>query len=132
MRSSLLIMRSFFSLPTSTTSTALNKSFWLTNSLPSLTALIAASLIILARSAPTAPLVASAIASRSTVSSISTSLAWTLRILTRPFKSGLSTIIRRSKRPGLKSALSRISGLFVAARIIIPFLPSKPSISDKS
>ncbi len=132
MRSSLLIIRSFFSLPTSTTSTALNKSFWLTNSLPSLTALIAASLIMLARSAPTAPLVASAIASRSTVSSINTSFACTLRILTRPFKSGLSTIIRLSKRPGLKSALSRISGLLVAARIIIPFLPSKPSISESN
>ena len=126
------MMRSFFSLPTSTTSTALNKSFWLTNSLPSFTALIAASLIMFARSAPTAPLVASAIASRSTVSSISTSLECTFNILTRPFKSGLSTIIRLSKRPGRSSALSRISGLLVAARTMMPFLPSKPSISESS
>ena len=126
------MIRSFFSLPTNTTSTALNKSFWLTNSLPSLTALIAASLIILARSEPTAPLVANAMASRSTVSSISTSFACTFRISTRPFKSGLSTITLLSKRPGRSSALSSISGLFVAARTIIPFLPSKPSISESS
>ena len=126
------MMRSFFSLPTRTCSTASYRSFWLTRFLPSLTALIAASLIILARSEPTAPLVASAMASRSTVSSIFTSLAWTFRISTRPFKSGLSTIIRRSKRPGRSSALSRISGLLVAARIMIPFLPSKPSISASS
>ncbi|CDA97821.1 uncharacterized protein BN749_01389 [Firmicutes bacterium CAG:65] len=126
------MMRSFFSLPTSTCSTAANRSFWLTNSLPSLTALMAASLIILARSEPTAPLVASAIASRSTVSSIFTSLACTFRISTRPLRSGLSTMIRRSKRPGRNRALSRISGRFVAPRIRIPLELSKPSISDSS
>ena len=126
------MMRSFFSLPTNTCSTAANKSFWLTNSLPSLTALMAASLIIFARSEPTAPLVASAIASRSTVSSIFTSLACTFRISTRPLRSGLSTMIRRSKRPGRNSALSRISGRLVAPRIRIPLELSKPSISDSS
>ena len=132
MRSSLLMIRSFFSFPTSTCSTASKRSFWLTYSLPVLTALIAASLIIFARSDPTAPEVASAISFRSTVSSIRTSLACTFRISTLPFKSGLSTMILLSKRPGRSNALSRISGLFVAARMIIPFLPSKPSISDKS
>ena len=126
------MIRSFFSLPTSTCSTASNRSFWQTYSLPSLTALIAASLIILARSEPTAPLVASAIASKSTVSSILTSLACTLRISTRPFKSGLSTIIRRSNRPGRSSALSRISGRLVAPRTRIPLEVSKPSISESS
>ena len=125
-------MRSFFSLPTSTTSTAPNRSFWLTYSLPSLTALMAASLIMFARSEPTAPLVASAMASRSTVSSILTSLACTFRISTRPFKSGLSTIILLSKRPGRRSALSKISGRFVAPIIKIPLELSKPSISDRS
>ena len=125
-------MRSFFSLPTRTCSTAENRSFWLTNSRPSFTAFIAASLIIFARSDPTAPLVASAIASRSTVSSICTSLECTLSISTLPLRSGLSTMIRLSKRPGRRSALSSISGLLVAARIIIPFLPSKPSISASS
>ena len=126
------MIRSFFSFPTNTCSTASNRSFWLTQFLPIFTALIAASLIILARSEPTAPLVASAISFRSTESSISTSFACTFRISTRPFRSGLSTMIRLSKRPGRSSALSRISGLLVAARIIIPLLPSKPSISASS
>ena len=125
-------MRSFFSLPTSTCSTASKRSFWLTYSLPFFTALIAASLIILARSAPTAPLVASAMASKSTVSSIFTSLACTFKISTRPFKSGLSTITRLSKRPGRKSALSKISGRLVAPKIRIPLEVSKPSISERS
>ena len=93
---------------------------------------MAASFIMFARSAPTAPLVASAIASRSTVSSISTSFECTLRMFTRPLRSGLSTMTRLSKRPGRSSALSRISGLLVAARIMIPFLASKPSISESN
>ena len=93
---------------------------------------MAASLIILARSDPTAPEVASAIASRSTVSSSDTSFACTFRILTRPFRSGRSTITRRSKRPGRSSAGSRISGRLVAARIRIPLDESKPSISASS
>ncbi len=125
-------MRSFFSLPTSTCSTASKRSFWETQLLPIFTALIAASFIIFARSEPTAPLVASAISLRSTESSISTSFACTFRISTRPLRSGLSTMIRLSKRPGRSSALSRISGLLVAARIIMPLFPSNPSISESS
>ena len=132
MRSSLLMMRSFFSFPTRTCSTASNKSFWVTYSLPCCTALIAASLIILARSAPTAPLVARAIASKSTLSSRCTSLACTFRISTLPFKSGLSTMILLSKRPGRRSALSSISGRLVAPSTRIPLDVSKPSISDRS
>ncbi len=131
-RSSLLMMRSFFSLPTRTCSTAANKSFWETNSLPSLTALMAASLIILAKSEPTAPLVAKAISSKSTVSSIFTSLECTCKIATRPFKSGLSTIMRLSNLPGRSRALSKISGRFVAAKIKTPLELSKPSISERS
>ena len=73
--------------------------------LPFLTARMAASLIIFARSDPTAPAVASAIASKSTVSSRLTFFANVhCRISTRPFRSGLSTITRRSKRPGRRSA----------------------------
>ena len=125
-------MRSFFSFPTSTCSTAAKRSCWFTYCLFSFTALIAASLIIFARSEPTAPLVASAIASRSTVSSILTSFAWTFNISTRPLRSGLSTMIRLSKRPGRRSALSRISGRFVAPSTRIPFPGSNPSISERS
>ena len=126
------MIRSFFSFPTRTTSTASNRSSCDTTFLPCLTALIAASLIMFARSEPTAPDVASAIASKSTVSSILTSFAWTFKMSTRPFRSGLSTMIRLSKRPGLNSAGSRISGRFVAARISRPLSVSNPSISARS
>ena len=93
---------------------------------------MAASLIILARSDPTRPAVASASASRSTVSSMCTSLECTFKVSRRPFRSGLSTMIRRSKRPGRSNALSRTSGRFVAARIKIPLDASNPSISASS
>ena len=126
------MIRSFFSLPAMITSTDSNRSACVTYCLPFLTALIAASLIIFARSDPTQPAVASAIASRSTESSILTSLECTRRVSTRPFRSGLSTIIRRSKRPGLNNALSRTSGRLVAARIRSPLDVSKPSISASS
>ncbi len=46
--------------------------------------------------------------------------------------SGSSTGILRSKRPGRKSALSRISGRFVAPRTIMPLPGSNPSISASS
>ena len=87
---------------------------------------------MLARSEPTAPAVASAIASRSTDSSIRTSFECTLSVSSLPLRSGLSTIILLSKRPGLNNALSRTSGLLVAARISTPFEESKPSISERS
>ena len=123
---------SFFSLPTSTTSTASKRSFWLTAFLPFFTAMIAASFIMLARSAPTAPLVARAISSRSTVESSFTSFECTLSIFTLPLRSGFSTITRLSKRPGRRSAGSSISGLLVAPSTIMPFPGSKPSISERS
>ncbi len=129
MRSSSLMIRSFFSLPTSTTSTASNKSDWQTTFLPCFTALIAASFIIFAKSEPTAPEVASAIASKSTLSSIFTSLECTFSVSTRPFKSGLSTMMRLSNLPGRKSAGSKISGRLVAANKSNPLFVSKPSIS---
>ena len=131
-RSSWFMIRSFFSLPTNTTSTASNRSFWDTAWRPCLTALMAASFIILARSAPTAPEVARAISLKSTESSSSTSLECTFKMLIRPFKSGRSTTTRRSKRPGRSSAGSRISGRLVAASTRSPLEDSKPSISESS
>ena len=49
-----------------------------------------------------------------------------------PLRSGSSTGIRLSNLPGLSSALSSVSGLFVAASITTPFCGSKPSISVSS
>ena len=56
----------------------------------------------------------------------------TFKIASLPARSGSSTGIRRSKRPGRSSAGSSVSGRLVAARITTPFLPSKPSISVSS
>ena len=57
---------------------------------------------------------------------------WTRRVWYRPCRFGRSTMMRRSKRPARRSALSRISGRFVAARMTTPFEESKPSISASS
>ena len=54
------------------------------------------------------------------------------RILWRPCRSGASTAICRSKRPGRSSAGSRMSGRLVAAIRMTPPLTSKPSISTSS
>ncbi len=57
---------------------------------------------------------------------------WTSRIFLRPRRSGRSTTIWRSKRPGRSSAGSRMSGRLVAAiRMMLSFI-SKPSISTRS
>ena len=57
---------------------------------------------------------------------------WTSRICLRPLRSGRSTTIWRSKRPGRSSAGSRMSGRLVAAiRMMLSFI-SKPSISTSS
>ena len=123
---------SFFSLPAIITSTASLKSSCKTAFLPCFTALKAASFIIFAKSAPTAPGVPLAISFKSTSASKHTFLACTLRIASLPLKSGLSTIILLSNLPGLNNALSKISGLFVAASITIPLEESKPSISESN
>ena len=83
---------------------------------------------MLASSAPDDPAVARPIRSRS-MSSCRMSFRCTWRMAFLPCRSGSSICTRRSKRPGRKSALSRLSGLLVAARMITPLLPSKPSIS---
>ena len=104
----------------------------MTNFLPSRTARSAASLIMLASSAPLAPEAVRATALKSTLSEILIFLACRRRISSLPFRSGSSTGILRSKRPGRRSAGSRESGRFVAARITTPFLASNPSISASS
>ena len=115
-----------------TTSMLSSRSDWVTLVRPSRTARRAASLTILASSAPEAPEAMRATARKSILSSCSTFLAWTLRMASRPCKSGSSTGTRRSKRPGRVSAGSRDSGRLVAAKMMTPLLPSKPSISVKS
>ena len=56
----------------------------------------------------------------------------TLSILIRPFRSGLSTTTRRSKRPGRSRAGSRTSGRLVAPSTRSPLVESNPSISERS
>ena len=92
----------------------------------------AASLRTFARSAPVKPGVRRATDSRSTSGETGLPCEWTLRICRRPFMSGLSTGICRSKRPGRSSAGSRTSGRFVAAMRMTPPRTSKPSISTRS
>ena len=59
-------------------------------------------------------------------------LACTLNISSLAFTSGTPITICRSKRPGLSNAGSSMSGLFVAASIIIPIFSANPSISTRS
>ena len=56
----------------------------------------------------------------------------TNNIASLPFRSGSSTGTRLSNLPGLKSAGSSVSGLFVAANMTTPLLASKPSISESN
>lgn len=104
----------------------------MTNFRPCRTARRAASLTILASSAPEAPEAARAMALKSTSSASFTLAAWTRRMASRPWRSGSSTGTRRSNRPGRSRAGSSVSGRLVAARITTPLLPSKPSISVSS
>ena len=92
----------------------------------------AASFNTFARSAPVNPGVRRAKFFRSTSSEIGLFFACTFKISSRPLRSGRSTGICRSKRPGRKSAGSRTSGRFVAAIKITWLSPSNPSISTRS
>lgn len=56
----------------------------------------------------------------------------TCRISMRPISPGLGIKIFRSNLPGLTSAGSRMSGLFVEAIVITFPLPSKPSKLTRS
>ena len=92
----------------------------------------AASLRTFARSAPVNPGVRRAYESSSTSLASGLPFACTLRISSRPLRSGRSTAIWRSKRPGRNNAGSKTSGRFVAAiRMTEPFA-SKPSISTSN
>ena len=104
----------------------------MTLSLPSLTALRAASFTILAMSAPEQPEVPRAICLRFRSSEVFTFLRWTLSMSSLPLRSGLSTTTLLSNLPGLKRASSSTSGLFVAPMTTMPFVTSNPSISLKS
>ena len=99
---------------------------------PDLAAMIAASFRRFSRSAPVNPAVVCAICARFTSSPSGLSFAWTLRISSLPFTSGLPTATLRSKRPGRRIAGSRISTRLVAAITMIPSLTPNPSISTRS
>ena len=118
--------------PAMTTSTDSCRSSWTTPLRPSRTARSAASFTMFARSAPEAPDVARAMAPKSIAPAILTFLAWSLRIEVRPLRSGSSTGMRRSKRPGRKRAGSSVSGRLVAPSTTMPLWLSKPSISVSS
>ena len=92
----------------------------------------AASLRTLARSAPEKPGVRLATESRSMSLARGLPTACTWRMWERPVRSGASTEIWRSKRPGRSNAGSSTSGRFVAAIRITPPRTSKPSISTSS
>ena len=109
-------------------STASKKSCLVTLGLSFLAVIRAASLQMLAISAPENPGVCLAKNSTSTVSSSLSLLKWTLKIAYLSLRSGMSTKIVLSNLPGLIKALSKTSALFVAANIMIPLLVSKPSI----
>mmetsp|Transcript_19865 Transcript_19865/g.50817 ORF Transcript_19865/g.50817 Transcript_19865/m.50817 type:complete len:378 (-) Transcript_19865:733-1866(-) len=90
---------------------------------------MADSFIRFSRSAPLKPAVRWATSFRVISSASFLFLMCTPRICSRPLTSGRPTSTRRSKRPGRRSALSRMSARFVAATTMTPLLPSKPSIS---
>mmetsp|Transcript_17201 Transcript_17201/g.45566 ORF Transcript_17201/g.45566 Transcript_17201/m.45566 type:complete len:227 (-) Transcript_17201:871-1551(-) len=134
--SSLLIKLLCFSRPPRTRSVARSKSFMSMELALRRAAKMAASLQMLAMSAPTKPGVSAAM--RLATSSVFRCLAsitgtkCTRKIAARSFRSGRSIAICRSKRPGLLSASSRTSARLVPARTTTPVLGAKPSISTSS
>ena len=111
----------FFCSPAITISMASSKSFWTTVLRWSRTANKAPSLIMLASSAPLAPALALAMTLKSMLFEHLISLACNLRMASRPARSGSSTGILRSNRPGRVKAGSNESGRFVAASNTTPF-----------
>ena len=85
--------------------------------------------MIFASSAPLAPALALAITLKSMLFEHLMSLACNLRMASRPARSGSSTGILLSNRPGRVKAGSNESGRFVAASNTTPLDPSNPSIS---
>mmetsp|Transcript_23505 Transcript_23505/g.54647 ORF Transcript_23505/g.54647 Transcript_23505/m.54647 type:complete len:272 (-) Transcript_23505:740-1555(-) len=90
---------------------------------------MAASFMRLASEAPEYPGQRRATISMSTSSARGLPRECTPRMATRPLKSGRSTMMRRSKRPGRRRAGSSTSARLVAAMTMMPGFPSKPSIS---
>mmetsp|Transcript_15406 Transcript_15406/g.48575 ORF Transcript_15406/g.48575 Transcript_15406/m.48575 type:complete len:482 (+) Transcript_15406:627-2072(+) len=119
--------------PLSTRSVARSKSCISTDGASLLAATIAASLQMFAMSAPAKPGVSAAMRlatlSLGNDSCNVTGFRWTMKTASRSCRSGLSTAIWRSKRPGRVSALSSTSARFVPARTTTPVLGLKPSIS---
>ena len=123
--------RLFLSGPAIVRSAASSSSFSVISLRLRRAARIAASLITLARSAPLNPGVPLATVSRLASLARGLPLACTSRMALRPFMSGRSMTICRSKRPGRNRAGSRISGRLVAATTMMLTLVSKPSISAR-
>ena len=131
-RSSSVIKRVLRCGPAITRSIASSSASLVITFAPSRAVRSAASFNTFARSAPVNPGVRFAKSERSTDLASGLPFAWTSRIAARPLRSGRSTGICRSKRPGRSSAGSNTSGRFEAAiKITWPFA-SKPSISTRS
>lgn len=118
-----------FSIPTSSRSSAPSTAIQSIVASPSRAADSAASFIRFASSAPEKPGVRRATASRSTSGASGFPRACTDRMRVRPRTSGRSTSTLRSNLPGLSKASSKTSNRFVAAIVMTPVLPLKPSIS---
>mmetsp|Transcript_59534 Transcript_59534/g.141991 ORF Transcript_59534/g.141991 Transcript_59534/m.141991 type:complete len:275 (-) Transcript_59534:207-1031(-) len=128
------LMRLFdFGKPPSTRSVARSKSCISTCSAERRAAKIAASLQTFAMSAPTMPGVRDAIllatSSGFRPSCRAKGFKWTRKICSLSARSGLSTAIWRSKRPGLVRAGSKMSARFVPASTTTPVPELNPSIS---
>ena len=130
-RFSFSVMTSSRLAPMMILSRAASKSAMSMAALSSRVASRAASLTRFARSAPLMPTVPRAIDSRSTSAASGVLRVWTLRISSRPFLVGRSTVTWRSNRPGRSRAGSSTSGRLVAASTITLSLGEKPSISVK-
>mmetsp|Transcript_72889 Transcript_72889/g.170999 ORF Transcript_72889/g.170999 Transcript_72889/m.170999 type:complete len:230 (+) Transcript_72889:878-1567(+) len=119
--------------PPRTRSVARSKSCISTDSAARLAPKMAASLQMLAISAPAKPGVKDAIlfATSSRFKSLCkvTGFKWTMKIFSLSARSGLSMAIWRSNRPGRVSAGSRISTRLVPARTTTPVPEVNPSIS---
>mmetsp|Transcript_3981 Transcript_3981/g.14455 ORF Transcript_3981/g.14455 Transcript_3981/m.14455 type:complete len:222 (+) Transcript_3981:2230-2895(+) len=124
----------FFSMPATVRSTAASNSLYPTFVFPARPASSAASFTKFSKSAPVKPAVICAMTSRpaSAARGSARRLVCTARISLRPCLSGRSTETVRSKRPGRRSAASRLSGRFVAAMQITRDSVSNPSSSVRS
>jgi hypothetical protein len=115
-----------------TFATAISKSSWVTWILLYLNANIPAYVQTAFVYAPEAPVICSAIFLKSIPLIKFIFLEWIFRIYILDYTFGWGNSILRSIRPGLRSAGSNISILFVAIIILIVWLLSKPSNWFKS